>query len=82
VEHAASLYDVLATSVATGVRCGPLLGWWGPVDHHLGALCRLLGRRAEAARRLEHALAVEEALGAPHFLARTTEELGALQSGA
>lgn len=69
VEHAESLYDVLATSVAVGVRCGPLLGWWGPVDHHLGALCRLLGRRDEAARRLQHALAVEEELGAPHFLA-------------
>ncbi len=82
VEHAAPLYDVLATSVATGVRCGPLLGWWGPVDHHLGTLCRLLGRRAEAAQRLEHALAIERAMRAPHFLARTAEELEALPSGA
>ncbi len=82
VEHAAPLYDVLAASVATGVRCGPLLGWWGPVDHHLGALCRLLGRQTEAAQRLEKALAVERAMQAPHFLARTVEELEALASGA
>ena len=82
VEHAAPLYDVLATSVADGVRCGPLLGWWGPVDHHLGALCRLLGRWDEATRRLERALAIERAMQAPHFLARTTEELEALPSGA
>ena len=82
LEHAAQLYDVLATSVATGVRCGPLLGWWGPVDHHLGGLCRLLGRRAETGRHLQHALAVERAMQAPHFLARTAEELEALFSGA
>ncbi len=80
VEHAAPLYDRLATSLATGVRCGPLLGWWGAVDHHLGALCRLLGRRAEAGRRLRNALAVEQAMGSPHFVARTTQELEALSS--
>ncbi len=81
VEHAAPLYEVLATSLATGVRCGPLLGWWGAIDHHLGALCRLLGRKDMAARHLQQALAVERAMHAPYFLHRTSEELVALAAG-
>lgn len=82
VEHAEPLYDLLVTSPATAVRCGQVLGWWGPVDHHLGSLCRLLGRRAEAYERLQHACAVEQAMQGKHFLVRTTEELRALHRGA
>jgi hypothetical protein len=82
VEHAAPLYDLLVTSPATAVRCGQLMGWWGPVDHHLGALCRLLGRGAEAYERLQHALEVEQAMQGRHFLVRTSEELRMLPPGA
>ena len=77
VEHVAPLYDLLVTSPATAVRCGQLMGWWGPVDHHLGVLCRLLGREAEAHERLRHAVDVERAMQGRYFLARTTEELRA-----
>jgi transcriptional regulator with XRE-family HTH domain/tetratricopeptide (TPR) repeat protein len=81
VEHAEPLYELLVTSPATAVRCGQLMGWWGPVDHHLGSLCRLLGRRAEAYERLQHARAVEQAMQGRHFLLRTTDELRALDRG-
>jgi tetratricopeptide (TPR) repeat protein len=68
---AADLYDRLVKSPAVAVRVGAMTGWWGPVDHHVGALCHLLGRLDEAQSRLERAVAVERALNAAPFLART-----------
>jgi hypothetical protein len=53
------------------VRVGPLIGWWGPVDHHAGLLLRLLGRLDEAEDRLRRALELEVRMGARPFLART-----------
>jgi hypothetical protein len=73
--HADALYRVLVTSPAAVVRLGPIASWWGPVDHHLGALCRVLGRTDEAVARLEHALEIEHAMNAAPFTARTNIEL-------
>lgn len=69
------LYGLLVKSPLTGVRLGPLTGWWGAVDHHLGALCRMLGRLEEAKVRLERALEIERRMGAAPFCARTRDEL-------
>lgn len=71
-EHAAGLYAALSNQPSTCVRVGPLIGWWGPVDHHLGCLCQLLGRFDEAEEHLLRALALEEGIGARPFVARTT----------
>ncbi len=75
VEHAETLYTALTSQPADAVRVGPLIGWWGPVDHHLGSLCRLLGRNEEAEARLRRALTLEERMAARPFLARTRAEL-------
>ena len=69
------LYALLAKTPATAVRVGSLAGWWGPVDHHLGGLCRLLGRSEEARERLEHAIAVAQAMHSAPFVARGRLEL-------
>jgi transcriptional regulator with XRE-family HTH domain/tetratricopeptide (TPR) repeat protein len=82
VEHAGTLYDALRSQPAEAVRVGPLIGWWGPVDHHLGSLCRLLGRREEAEARLRRALALEDELVARPFQARTQGELARVLSEA
>ncbi len=74
-EYAPLLYSLLAESPARAVRVGPLAGWWGPTDYHLGALCRVLGRLDEAERRLRSALDVTEHLGARPWQARTQVEL-------
>src|SRR5262249_54087311 len=75
VEHAGPLCDALLTQPSTAVRVGPLAGWWGPVDHHIGSLCRVLGRYDEAEARLRNALALERQMGARPFAARTAGEL-------
>lgn len=80
VEHAEALLDALSTQLATAVRVGPLIGWWGPVDHHLGGLCRVLGRLEEAEGHLRRAMALEESITAPPFLARTRGELARVLS--
>jgi tetratricopeptide (TPR) repeat protein len=74
-EHAETLYMALTSQPASAVRVGPLIGWWGPVDHHLGSLCRLLGRLEEAESHLRQALVIEERMGARPFSARTMGEL-------
>jgi hypothetical protein len=70
-EHAAGLYSALSNQPSTCVRVGPLIGRWGPVDHHLGSPCRLVGRLDDAERHLESALNLEERIGAWPFAART-----------
>jgi tetratricopeptide (TPR) repeat protein len=63
---------------STVVRVGPLAGWWGPVDHHLGCLAQLSGRSEEAETRLRHALEIERAMNARPFSARTLAYLAAV----
>ncbi|HEX4492828.1 MAG TPA: AAA family ATPase [Acidimicrobiia bacterium] len=75
VEFAERLLAALLGQPCTAVRVGPLIGWWGPVDHHAGALLRLLGRLDEAEAHLRHALELETRMGARPFLARTRGEL-------
>jgi hypothetical protein len=79
--HAEMLYDLLASSPARTVRVGPLAGWWGPVDYHLGALCRVLERPEEAEHRLQASLVLTEELGARPFYARTQIELARVLEG-
>ena len=74
-DHAERLHQLLAASPAKTVRVGPLAGWWGPTDHHLGALCRMLGRHDEAEHRLRAALTLEQAMHAWPFRARSQIEL-------
>jgi len=70
--HAPVLRELLESSTATGVRIGPVAAWWGPIDHHLGALHHLEGSLDAAQRHLEAALATEVAMGALPFHARST----------
>jgi transcriptional regulator with XRE-family HTH domain/tetratricopeptide (TPR) repeat protein len=63
---------------STVVRVGPLAGWWGPVDHHLGCVARLSGRFEEAETRLRRALEIERAMNARPFSARTMAHLAAV----
>ena len=67
----------LGRTFATVVRIGPVAGWWGPVDHHLGCLAHVLGRHEEAERRLRRALEIERSMGARPFAARTLAHLAA-----
>lgn len=76
--HAPLLRWLLESGQATGVRIGPVAGWWGPVEHHLGALSRVEGQLDAAVSHLETALAVEASMGALPFLARTQWELAAV----
>ena len=76
--HAAALYDHLAAHPARALRVGPLGGWWGPTDAHLGALCRLLDRRDEAEARLRRAIVTCTELGARPWQARCEIALAGL----
>jgi eukaryotic-like serine/threonine-protein kinase len=69
------LYEQLSGTRSKVVRVGPLAGWWGPLDHHLGCLADLLGRHEEAEQRLRNALRIEERMGARPFTARTLARL-------
>ena len=75
VEHAGPMSVALMAHPAHAVRVGPLIGWWGPVDHHIGSLYRLLGRLEEAKVHLRQALELEQQMGARPFAARTRGEL-------
>jgi tetratricopeptide (TPR) repeat protein len=75
VDQADQLYRALGRTPAAVVRVGPLAGWWGPVDHHLGSLAALLGRDADAERHLRQALDLEARMGARPFTARTLAAL-------
>jgi hypothetical protein len=68
-------------SRSTVVRVGPLAGWWGPVDHHLGCVAQLSGRSDEAETHLRHALDIERAMNARPFSARTLAYLAAAVAG-
>jgi transcriptional regulator with XRE-family HTH domain/tetratricopeptide (TPR) repeat protein len=78
-KHAALLLGALDSQPSLAVRVGPLIGWWGPVDHHLGCLWLLSERYGEAEKHLMRALALEEQMGALPFAARTLGALAALE---
>jgi hypothetical protein len=42
--YADTLIEALSPPPARAVRVGSLIGWWGPVDHHIASLCFLAGR--------------------------------------
>ena len=73
--HASPLRELLVERPARIVRIGPVGAWYGPVDHHIGALSRVLGDLDEAQRRLESALVIESEMNGPTFRIRTTLEL-------
>jgi tetratricopeptide (TPR) repeat protein len=75
VQEAEQLYDALSRTQAKVVRVGPIIGWWGPVDHHLGCLAALLGRDEEAERHLTSAWETEKRMGARPFASRTLAAL-------
>ncbi len=75
VASAEQVYGWFDRSQSTAVRVGPLAGWWGPVEHHLGCLADLMGRSEEAESRLRRALEMEQAMNARPFMARTQAHL-------
>lgn len=77
-DEAKVLYRLFASTSARTARLGPMAGWWGPVDHHLGALCRLVGQHRQARAHLERALALSASMSAPAWRARTEIELARL----
>lgn len=73
--HAGELVAALGQQPCGVVRVGPLIGWWGPVDHHMGSLSRLVGRFDEAEQRLRSAIETSSRMGAKAFEARSRAEL-------
>jgi hypothetical protein len=74
--HSAKVFaKALADQHALTVRIGPLIGWWGPVDHHLGVMHKVIGDLGDAERHLRQALQTERQMGARPFQARTMAEL-------
>lgn len=56
-------------------RIAPVGAWIGPLDHHVGALCRVLGDLDEAERYLTRALTVEDEMRGRPYRVRTLLEL-------
>jgi tetratricopeptide (TPR) repeat protein len=75
VDLAPALRTSLSSERALVVRIGPLIGWWGPIDHHLGLLCNLVGDSEAAADHFRRAIALEESMDARAFLARSKSAL-------
>ncbi len=81
VERARILRDRLLRFTAVGVRVvriAPVGAWLGPIDHHLGALSRVLGDLDLAEQHLQKALAVEDEMHGRPFRVRTMVELARL----
>ena len=81
IASAEIVYDWFGRTYAQVVRIGPVAGWWGPVDHHLGCLAQVLRRDEEAESRLRHALEIEHSMGARPFTARTLAHLAVVVAG-
>jgi transcriptional regulator with XRE-family HTH domain/tetratricopeptide (TPR) repeat protein len=75
LDVAQSVYDLLVAHPARAVRVGPVAGWWGPTDHHLGSLCRVMGRLDDADRHLRRSIQTCEQMGARPWHARSQFEL-------
>lgn len=70
----------IASFGVRAVRVGPVSAWVGPVDHHLGALSRVLGDFDRADHHLTGALDVETAMNSRPFAIRTMMELAVVAS--
>lgn len=57
------------------VRIAPVGAWIGPIDHHIGVLCRIVGDLDDAQAHLERALEVEDEMNGHPFRVRTLLEL-------
>ena len=69
---AAPIYDALLPYAGQNVvTCAGLASLSGSVDFHLGLLAAALGRFEDASRHYESAIAMEMAMGALPFVART-----------
>lgn len=80
--RAAVVRDRLARIGELGVRVvriAPVGAWIGPLDHHLGALCRVVGDLDRAAAHLRRALVVEEEMNGRPYTVRTLAELAAVE---
>lgn len=76
--HAPVLRDALLKHVALGVRVvrvAAVGAWIGPIDHHIGALNRVLGHLDEAEAHLHRALVVEDEMNGRPYRVRTLLEL-------
>jgi hypothetical protein len=83
VRHAATLRDRLLRLVGLGVRAvrvAPVGGWIGPIDHHIGVLCGVLGDLDDAEHHLTLALDVEDTMNGHPYRVRTLCELAAVAS--
>jgi CheY-like chemotaxis protein len=78
-ECAGPLYQLLEPFEQYVTLLPPLFSH-GPVAHQLGALAATLDRPADAERHFQRALALEERMGARHWVARTTLELAQLSA--
>ncbi|MCB0998195.1 MAG: AAA family ATPase [Acidimicrobiales bacterium] len=80
VRRAAVVRDRLARIGDLGVRVvriAPVGAWIGPLDHHLGALSRVIGDLDRAEQLLQRALLVEDEMGGRPYTVRTLAELAA-----
>ena len=64
------------------VRVAPVGAWIGPIDHHLGALSRVLGDLDRADHHLQRALVVEDEMNGRPYTVRTMVELAAVAKAA
>jgi transcriptional regulator with XRE-family HTH domain/tetratricopeptide (TPR) repeat protein len=81
VDRAPFLLDRLSHLWALGVRVvriAPVGAWIGPIDHHMGALHRVLGDFDAAQIHLERALTVEGQMNGRPYQVRTLLELANL----
>jgi hypothetical protein len=72
------LHAALMPYAGQAVVSGVVVTFRGAVAHHLGMLAAVLGRPAEAAGHLEHAIAVHERLGALPWTLRSRYELAGI----
>jgi transcriptional regulator with XRE-family HTH domain/tetratricopeptide (TPR) repeat protein len=78
VRRSSILRDRLLRIAEIGVRAirvGPVGAWCGPIDHHIGALSRVLGDLDRAEHHLHRALIVEDEMNGRPFRVRTMVEL-------
>ena len=75
--HARGLYDLLLPFARRNVTLGPVYVN-GSVARYLGLLAALIGRREEAARHFEDAVAANARMGTAHLLARSQVEYAEL----
>ncbi len=74
VRRAATLYAQLAPFASRNVAHDLLRAYSGSASHYLALLAETLGRAGDAVRHYEHALAMNDRMGARPYLARTQFE--------